>query len=356
MWDYSILMVILCYMQWHISRNLLINSCTLPSPSHGNYCTLALYISIFKWEDWKQSLPLQQQKWKNKKANSVVLSKTLKWDNSISVILNFLTGQPFGVKIIKSPWGENNWVLPNWALNYPNVQANTTVGFSGHTMPWQKWHTNVFSTYFEIILLLQLSKIQCGRVLILFFLSKTSSAPLTAWFICTAELFLAHQTSHCFFTCLYSLQKPLQTIESLLESHSSQYVFCLNKNTQSWLLFWEQASLSLSSCPDIIAHLFQSVLIQSTMWEEIKWPSRRELLRMELRTDFSAFYKFKRDYLYRVIKWWSNMEALRSSVRVSSQNLLNQMIIIFSPMCDLMWLLSEILYQLFLSQLQNYFL
>lgn len=46
----------------------------------------------------------------------------------------------------------------------------------------------------------------------------------------------------------------------------------------------EQASLSLSSCPDIIAHLFQSILIQSTMWEKIKRLSRRWMLRMEFQS------------------------------------------------------------------------
>lgn len=88
-----------------------------------------------------------------------------------------------------------------------------------------------------------------------------------------------------FSSCLYTLQKPLQTFRSLLlESHSSQYVFCLNKNTQSLLSVCEQASLSLSSCPDIIAHLFQSVLIQSTMWEEIKKLSRGQTLRKKFQT------------------------------------------------------------------------
>lgn len=84
------------------------------------------------------------------------------------------------------------------------------------------------------------------------------------------------------FSCLSSLPKPLQTIKNLLlESHSSQYVLCLNKNTQSWLSVWEQASLSLSSCPDITAHLFRSILVRSTMWEEIKRLSRRWMFRME---------------------------------------------------------------------------
>lgn len=47
------------YVQWHISENIIINSYASPSSSYSN--TLVLYVNTEK-EDWKQSLPLQEQK------------------------------------------------------------------------------------------------------------------------------------------------------------------------------------------------------------------------------------------------------------------------------------------------------